>query len=165
MEELKNSYEQKVLNLINLLKDKTIVFDFDGVMTEFKYASDRLLPCKDDNINEYHIDHNIYENAYMLETTKYVISKLDVSKIYILTVSQENVEKYKNEIILKTFPGIDLNKVIHVRNVDLKNEKLKRIYEETNKEIIFIEDTASTLLKAEEELPFVKGYHISSLLP
>ena len=35
----------------------------------------------------------------------------------------------------------------------------------SGKDIVFIEDTAKTLLEAEERFDFVRGYHISSLLP
>ena len=42
---------------------------------------------------------------------------------------------------------------------------LKELHTKYMKPIIFLEDTAKTLLDAEERFDFVQGYHISSLIP
>ena len=46
-----------------------------------------------------------------------------------------------------------------------KRTLLKQLHEQENKPIIFVEDTIYTLIAAEDNLDFVYGYHISSLLP
>ncbi len=161
---LKEEYIRNVLDLISLLKFKTIVFDFDGTLTHFDYANDRLLPCKDNDINEYSKLHNIYENVKIPKTMQYILNELYEEDVYILTVTQENVEKGKNEAIKKFFPTIKEENVIHVRNSKEKLEKLKEIHDKHNREIIFVEDTAKTLLNVEETYDFVRGYHISSLI-
>ena len=164
---LTEMFKRKVLDLISLCQFKTIVLDFDGTLTEFKYDTNKLLPCKDDNINEYFECNNFYKNCNILKTFQFIIEELaiDTDNIYILTASQPNVKKHKLECIKKHFPIIKEENVIQVMNSNDKMEILKQIYNSTKRDILFVEDTAKTLLNAEEEYDFVKGYHISSLIP
>ena len=164
LEELKNDYIRNIFDLISLMKFKTVVFDFDGTLTKFKYNDNSLLPCRDDDLNEYSKLNNIYENVKIQKTMQYILNELYNEDVYILTVTQENVEKGKNEAINKYFSSINKVNVIHVRNSKEKMEKLQEIYNKHKKQIVFVEDTAKTLLNAEETYDFVIGYHISSLL-
>ena len=86
--DLKEEYVKNVFALISLLKFKTVVFDFDGTLTHFDYAKDRLLPCKENDLNEYSELNNIYENVKISLTMKYVLNELHDEDIYILTVTQ-----------------------------------------------------------------------------
>lgn len=164
LDELSNIYIRKVLDLISLLQFKTIVFDFDGTLDEFKYDKNRLLPCKDDDLYEYSKNNNIYENANILKTMKYILNELDINNVYVLTVTVDTLKNKKLEFIKKNFDIIETH-IIQVENSNAKIEVLKELYNKTNKEIIFLEDTAKTLLNAEEQFDFVRGYHISSLIP
>lgn len=165
---LMESYKRKVLDLISLCKYKVVVFDFDGALTEFKYAQESLMPCKDDDINDYFENNNFYENCHVLKTMQFVLNILypfGADDAYILSVSQPNVRSPKLERIKKDFPIFKEENVYQVLNADEKLAVLKMLHEKHGREIVFIEDTAKTLLNAEEMFPFVHGYHISSLIP
>lgn len=168
LNEFAETYKRKVLDLITLCHNKIVVFDFDGTMVEFKYAEKTLLPCRDDVINEYFIENNFYQDAKIIKTMKFVIEVLfpiDASELYVLTVSQPNVCAPKEKRLKELFPDVYKENIFHVRNTESKMQVLKDLHEKHGKEIVFIEDTAKTLLEAEERFDFVRGYHISSLLP
>lgn len=165
---LSEIYTKKVLNLMEVCKDKIIVFDFDGALTEFKYAENRLLPCRDDETNEYFTTNNFYINCNVSRTLQFVINALfpnGSDDIYILSSSAPNTIPAKMEIIKKEFPAFRDENVYIVSTADEKMRVLPELYKKHKKEILFIEDTAKNLLNAEETFDFVRGYHISSLIP
>lgn len=164
LEDLSNIYKRKVLDLISLLQFKTIVFDFDGTLTEFKYDNNRLLPCKDNELYEYSKNNNIYEDATILKRMKYILNELDTNNVYVLTVTVDTLRNKKLNFITKNF-DINPNHIIQVNDSNEKMNVLEELHKKTKKNIIFLEDTAKTLLNAEEKFNFVKGYHISSLIP
>ena len=164
LHEIAKQYEENINNLIALCQGKTIAFDFDGTLTRFQYTSENMLPCKDADIEKFTQDGgNIYENIYILKTMKYVISKLDIENVFIVTSTVPSLREIENQIIIEHF-GIPRERIIHTCGAKEKLNILKDIYEQTKKEILFLEDNYKILLDAEEELNFVKGYHISSLL-
>ena len=168
LDEYAQVYKRKVLDLITLCYNKIVVFDFDGTLVEFKYAADRLLPCKDDDLNEYFEHDDYYQYCKALKTMRFVIEVLfpiDTSELYVLSVSKPNVKEPKLNSIKNIFPEILTDNVYQVDNPDEKMKVLEELHNKHNKDIVFIEDTAKTLLIAEETFPFVKGYHISSLIP
>ncbi len=112
--DLAEKYKRNVFDLISLLKFKTVVFDYDGTLTKFKYADKNLLPCLDDEINEYCEHNDMYSKAVSQETMQYILNELYDEEIYILTVSQSNVEKQKTRAILRAFPTIKPENIIHV---------------------------------------------------
>jgi len=161
---LGEEYQKNIYNFIELLKDKTVVFDFDGTLTNLKYSEDRILPCKDDELYEYSKDNNIYENVSFVKTMQYVINKLNMTDVYVLTVTVETLKAKKEAVIQDGFNGIYKQNIIHTNNPDEKIDALKKIYLENKKQIVFVEDNADILIKSEELLDFVEGYHISRLL-
>jgi hypothetical protein len=168
MDILVESYKRKVMELISLCKYKVVVFDFDGVLTEFKYAKDSLLPCRDDELNAWHENNDCYKDCQISKTMKFILDILypfGTDEAYILSVSLPNVRGPKLERIKKEFPVFKEENIYQVENADAKMSVLQQIYDKHGKEIVFIEDTAKTLLNAEEAFPFVRGYHISSLIP
>jgi hypothetical protein len=168
LDELAEIYKRNILHLISLCKNKVVVFDFDGTLTEFKYDKNTLLPCKDVDINEYFRSNNFYTNCRTLKTMQFILetlSPLNADEVYVLSVSQPNVCKPKLEKIKKDFSIFIEENIYQVRTTDEKLSILEMLHKKHNKEIVFIEDTAKTLLNAEECFPFVYGYHISSLIP
>jgi hypothetical protein len=168
LDELAKVYKRKVLDLITLCYNKVVVFDFDGTLVDFKYDDKHLLPCKDDEINQWFETNNFYDKARLIKTMGFLIDVLfpiDASDAYILTVSQPNVVNPKSARIKEILPSIHQENVFHVLSPNDKMAALKEIHEKHGKDIVFIEDTAQTLLIAEETFDFVTGYHISSLLP
>lgn len=165
LNQLSKLYEQRVNNIIQRLQGKTVVLDFDGVLTEFKYTENGLLPCKEVELYEYSKNNNLYENVYISKSMQYILDKVNVEDIWVLTSSRETLINNKEHIIKTYFPMIKLNQVIHTENAKAKIIKLKEIYEITQKEITFIEDMAPTLTDAEETYEFVRGLHITSLIP
>lgn len=164
-QELFEKFKRNMDHLISLCKDKTIVFDFDGTLTRFQYASDRMLPCKDDEIEEFtRAGGNIYQDIYILKTMKYIVRHLNTDDVYVLTSTVPSLRKIKNQIIIDNF-NIPRERIIHTDGSSQKIKVLEDIYSKTSREILFLEDNYKILLVAEENLNFVKGYHISCLLP
>jgi len=165
LESLANSYKRKVLDAISYLNFKINVFDFDGTLTNFRYASDKLLPCKDYELQIYCKEHNLYENAEALKTMQYIINELNPEDIYVVTSTVPSLIENKDRFILSHFPTIKKDHIIHTKNAEEKLAVLKKIYEERQKQIIFVEDLYKTLLNAEEQFDFVRSLHISNLIP
>ena len=149
--------------ILNGLKGHIVVFDFDGTLTEFRYAKESLLPCRDDEVYEYSKENNIYANARMLETMKYIIANLDKEKVFVLTRTETTLIDKKNEAILNNFE-INPENIFHVQDANNKLAVLRNLHKRFNENIIFVEDTFKTILNAEEAMSFVKGIHISSFL-
>lgn len=156
--------KRNIFNLVSLLQYKIVVIDFDGTMCEFKYTNTgRLLPCKDSKIKHY--TGNLYENVRVLKAMQFVLYECDPINMYVLTISQDSVKNDKTKMINSKFPMIRSENIIHVKSVEDKMLFLEELYEKYRKRIIFLEDTANTLIDAEERFDFVQWYHISSLIP
>lgn len=160
---LAEMFVDRINMMVEGLKGHVVVFDFDGTMTEFRYAEESLLPCRDDEVYEYSMTHNIYANARMLETMKYVISCLDREKVFVLTRTETTLIEKKNEAILNNFE-IDAENIFHVQDANNKLAVLRQLHKRFDENIVFVEDTFKTILNAEEAMSFVKGIHISSFL-
>lgn len=165
IQDLAETYKRKVLDAISKLKYKIAVFDFDGTLTSFRYANEKLLPCKDAELHEYCKEHNLYDNATILRTMQYIINELDADDVYVLTSTVHTLRKNKDRCIHANFPTIASDHIIHTRGSDEKLEVLDSIYAEHKKPIVFVEDMYKTLLNAEENFDFVTSLHISNLLP
>ena len=165
LDDLTNIYKRKIFDAISYLNFKINVFDFDGTLTNFRYTNDTLLPCKDYELQSYCREHNLYENAEALKTMQYIINELDPNNIYVLTSTVPSLRENKNRFIYSNFPTIKKENIIHTNGADEKLEILKKIYEERQKQIIFVEDLYKTLLNAEEKYDFVRSLHISNLIP
>lgn len=164
MKELFLQYEENICHLIDLCKGKTLAFDFDGTLTRFQYDEERMLPCNDEDIEEYtKSGGNIYKNIYILKTMKYVISQLNKHDIFIVTSTVPSLRETKNKIIFENFE-IPYEHIIHTSGSLKKLDALVDIHNQTQKDILFLEDNYKILLTAEKNLSFVRGYHISSLL-
>lgn len=165
MQNLFKEYEQNIKNFIELCQNKTIVFDFDGTLTKFKYTENRLLPCRHEDFLQYVTDGNsIYHKLSIQKTMQYIISQLPKDDVWVLTSSVLPIRKTKTDIITQHL-NISENKILHSDNDMHKITILKQLHDQENKPIIFVEDTVYTLIAAEDDLDFVYGYHISSLLP
>ena len=161
--ELATQFAAHIDHIIECLKGRKVVFDFDGTMTEFHYAETSLLPCRDDEIFEYSKTNNIYANARMLKTIQYVIENLDPNDVFVLTRTETTLIEKKNEAILKNFQMIPEH-IYHVQDANNKLAVLRNLHKEYGTNIIFVEDTFKTILNAEEAMPYIKGIHISSFL-
>ena len=164
LNELFLQYEKNMNDLIHLCRGKTIAFDFDGTLTRFQYDDNRMLPCRDDGIEEYtKSGGNIYKNLYILKTMKYVMSRLNKDDVFIVTSTAPSLREAKDKIIFDEF-DISSEHIIHTDGASKKINALIDIYNKTQKDILFVEDNYKILLTAEENLNFVRSYHISSLL-
>lgn len=163
LEMIARMFAERIRNIVKGLQNQIVVFDFDGTMTEFRYSEKSLLPCRDDEIYEYSKTNNIYKDAHMLETMKYVISHLDIEKVYVLTRTELTLIEKKNSAILNNFQILPEH-IFHVQDANNKLAILRKLHKEHGKNIVFVEDTFKTILNAEEAMPFVKGIHISSFL-
>jgi hypothetical protein len=164
LKELFSQYEENICDLINLCKGRTLAFDFDGTLTRFQYTKERMLPCSDEDIEEYtKLGGNIYKNIYVLKTMKYVMSQLNKDDVFIVTSTVPSLRETKNKLIFEHF-NIPCEHVIHTNGALKKIDALVDLYAKTGKDILFVEDNYKILLTAEENLNFVKSYHISSLL-
>lgn len=163
-EDLFVQYEKNINDFVALCKGKTIVFDFDGTLSRFQYASDSLLPCKDADIEEYtRAGGNIYENIYVLKTMQYIMSLINKNEVWVLTSTVPSLREIKNKIIEDNF-GIEMKRIVHTNSSKEKLGVLKDIHEKTGKQIVFVEDNYKILLDAEEKTDFVRAYHTSSFL-
>ena len=68
IDDILTEYKTNIQNFINLCKNKIVVFDFDGTLTKFKYASNRLLPCKQADIQKY---AQSGKNLYLYKSVHY----------------------------------------------------------------------------------------------
>ena len=161
---LTENYKKNINNLLDLLRNKVAVFDFDGTLTALQYTPDRILPCKDAELHEYSKKYNIYHNARTLDTMKYIISNLNNENVYILTNTVDTLIDKKNSCIKCNFPYIAYDHIIHTKSGEEKIQKLRELHTKHHMKIVFVEDTLSNLYLAEENLWYVQGYHISNLL-
>lgn len=162
---LLEAFKRRLFDLLSMLMFKTVVWDFDGTMIEFNYNDDSLLPCRDDELYKYSKTHNIYKNGNALQSVQYIINELNPADVYVLTVTVDALRENKAKFISQKFPTIKPENIIQVGSSSEKNEVLRMLHEKTGKDIYFVEDTAKTILNAEEAMSFVKGIHISSFLP
>lgn len=157
-------YEKNIYNLIKLCKGKIIAFDFDGTLTRFQYADNKMLPCKDEDIETYtKSGGNIYKKIYIFKTMQYIISQLNKEDVFIVTSTVPSLRKIKNKIIFENF-SIPDEQIMHTAGSLKKIDALIDIHNKKQKDILFLEDNYKILLTAEENLSFVRGYLISSLL-
>ena len=164
LEDLADDYIRNVLNLVTLLQGKIVVFDFDGTLTRFQYAKDRILPCDEEDLYEYSKTHNIYDNAKIIKTMQYVMSQLNTDNIYIVTNSVDTIKEKKNEFIKSTCSFVLPEHIIHTKSKEHKLDIMAELHNRFNRDIIFVEDMAPNIQLMEENTDFIKGYHISSLL-
>ena len=165
LENLFDEYKKNVEKFIELAKGKLTVFDFDGTLSQFQYTLNRMLPCLDKDVEQYTLaGYNMYENVHLLKTMQYIFSKIEHENIWILTQTVSALEKIKTDIVVQNFK-IPSDKVIHVKSSVQKLDILKTMHEKYQTPIVFIEDNAQILIRAEDELEGVKAYHISCLLP
>ena len=146
-----------------LSENAAYIFDWDGTLTAFKYAVGSLLPCRDDEVEEYCKTHNLYIDVYVLKTMQFIISFLPKDRVYILTRSELTVIADKNTAIGDHFDIYPEN-IIHVQNAGNKLAKLRMIHEETGLDLFFTEDTFKTILDAEECLDYVRGISITEVI-
>lgn len=165
IENLFKEYQKNIEKFIELIQNKMLVFDFDGTLSQFQYAPNRMLPCLDKDVEEYTLSgRNIYENVRLSQTMKYIFSKIDCERVWVLTQTVSALEEIKTNIIVENF-SVPAERIIYVRNATQKLDILKKMYEKYRTDIIFIEDNAQILIRAEDELKGIRGYHISCLLP
>lgn len=168
MEELKdilNDLEKNILDFIEKSQNKTVVFDFDGTLTKFKYGEDSLLPCKHCNFVEFvGSGGDFYKNVVIQKTMLYILEQIGYENVWILTTSVPEIRELKTKVILENL-NIMPEHVIHSDSDAHKVELLKDLHDKEKKDIIFVEDTIYTIIAAEDSLDFVKGYHISSIIP
>lgn len=164
-------FVKNVRSIVRQLKGKIVVFDFDGTMTEFRYAKNSLLPCRDDEIFEYSKSNNIYVNARMLAVVQYVIGRLNPDNVFVLTRTETTLIEKKNNSIYENYPTIKKENIYHVQLAEQKLDVLKSLLDRFGTDIIFVEDSFKTILNAEEAMPAkngkpgIKGMHISSWIP
>lgn len=165
LNDLANAYKRKVLDIITKLQNGIVIFDFDGTLTEFKYCEETLLPCKEEDLEEYSTFGNIYENVYVLRTMQYILNELNPENVYIITNSYSTIIDKKNAVIDFEYPMVLKEHIYHTHSAQEKCDIVKMLHDKTGKKVWFIEDMAPTLQMAEELYTFVEGIHISSLIP
>lgn len=168
-----NATTRRLTNIemaINKLKesydDVILVADYDGASIEANYQLEEIndvdyfessiLPCKNDDLDEFSVNNNIYKNIRTLETTKFFAGLFSKNNLYFLTRTDANVKEFKETAILKEF-DVYRDHIIHVKKSDYKVTELELLYEEKTKNgekvlILLLEDELSMCLKAEEAL-------------
>lgn len=164
--EITKSLAENILDKIDFLKDKIAVFDIDGVFCRFHYTEgDHLLPCKDADLGTFLVNHNMYNFAKPLKIMQYVVNSLNPDNIFTLSTATIPAKAQKNEWLSKHYPKIKKEKIIYSKNDMEKLEFLKEILaNHPDKTVVFIEDTAKTLLNSQEAYPNLYCLHISSFM-
>ena len=175
------SFAINLRKIVKALKkeNRAIVIDWDGTCTVFAYPYFKigkngrltpnflggLLPCKDADVNEYSLHHNIYakNSCKIIKCLQYLVKRMDADKVYILTRTDPNVINNKNESIYENFPSIKKENIFHVLNAADKIDVLREIGKKHGALPVFIEDTFKTILNAEEAGVAI-GLHISYFL-
>jgi ERCC4-type nuclease len=106
----------------------------------------------------------IIKNVVIQKTMLYILEQIGYENVWILTTSIPEIRELKTKVILKNLDVLPEH-IIHSNSDAHKVELLKDLHDKEKKDIIFVEDTAYTLMSAEDNLDFVKGYHISSIIP
>ncbi|MNT50961.1 hypothetical protein D3C72_1879020 [compost metagenome] len=94
---------------------------------------------------------------------QYIISNLNKEDVYILSMTAQNIRKWKSNWIDTNYPEIKKDNIKYTYNVDEKIvylKELKTIF--PDRTIIFVEDRAETLIQVNEEGLDIKCIHISS---
>lgn len=172
VELIKDMLEVRVYEKIQKFLDKITVWDVDGTLCKFKSTpteSKRLLPCNDADLKIYlnkQVKYNEYDYAQPLLLMQYLLSRLASDLTYTLsTTSILSVRPQKTSWLKENFPTIKEEHMYYSSNDDEKLKYLKKISQENSeKEVVFIDDTTRTLLKVEEKYPQIQVQHISNFL-
>jgi 5'(3')-deoxyribonucleotidase len=164
MSQLKAKISEKVVDFQN----KIVIFDIDGTLCEFKYTkkdSTKLLPCRDDQLSEYLKSYDMYDNAEPIRIMQYIIRQCDPESIYTLSTSTEPAKIQKNAWLRKYYPYIKKDHIFYTANDSEKLDVIRKLMlDYPNKQIVFVEDTARTLLNVQEKYPQILVQHTSSFI-
>lgn len=155
-----------VRELVELLKNKKVFFDFDGTLCECRYGEYcSIVAGNHSTFLEACVFDNPYEDAKPIRIMQEVVEALDSENIYILGRTSGSLENdYKKVFLGKHFPNIKPENMIFVNSTRDKcifMDRFSSVYGKEN--LVLIEDDFSTIIDA--ELNFgLKCLHISSFM-
>ena len=165
---IKELVEKKIKEKIENLKDKITIWDIDGTLCKFHYTGDdsrELLPCNDDDLKTFLKTHNMYNNARPLKIMQYIVNSLNPDLVYTLSTSIELAKLQKDEWLKTFYPKIKKENIFYSSSDGEKLIILEQLLlANKDKQLVFIEDTAKTLLNVEEKFKDIELQHILSFM-
>ena len=152
--------------LVENLKSKTVFFDLDGTLAEFRFL-DMVGPenFSGDFLYEFAFG-KLYDNVRPLATMQEVVKQLNPDKVYVLgaiTLNSEIEEKYV--WLEKHFPSIKRENILFVNCAEMKVELLEVYRRKLNLEyqdIVLVDDLHKTIQLAEGR--GFRAYHPTSFV-
>ena len=84
LREILNDFAKNIEDFVRNSEGKVVVFDFDGTLTKFKYDKDRLLPCLQNEVQQYTIaGGNIYKDVRVLKLMQYIVGQIGENNVII----------------------------------------------------------------------------------
>jgi len=153
-------------NMYKIFKNKIVVLDIDGTLTEFRHHDKRLLPVADADFDDYCADNDAYHNVRPLKTLQRIVKKLRSDDLYILSTSPKLPrQEQKIKWLQKHYPNIKRQNIYFVKEDKAKYEVLATLKNKyPDRTICFIDDTTKTLLHVEELDEEFELYHITSFI-
>ena len=168
-----------VKTMVDTLKDKIVIVDFDGVLIPFRATSDRTIINTEDYIKcqvydpskeHKESEASLFKSIRVPFIFKELVSKLDSKNIYVLTECASSFEWYgKLDVLRESYSNIRPENVmftgkrdykIHIVN-ELYNKKFKADLtnivradctdESIRKNIVLIEDNLDTIKEFEDQ--------------
>lgn len=156
--------------LFNELKDKIVIFDFDGVLTTYR-STDDTVHTKTVEYIEHHASGyaKAWASTRALKTMQELIEKLNKNKVYVLSEAMTSFEmKNKDEFIRSNYDSIIPGHVMYVGQRTFKLILLEYLFNSgrfgiiPKSNIVVIEDNIQTISELEDA--GFSCYHISSFV-
>lgn len=144
-----------VNRIVNIISEKTVIFDFDGVLATYRSTKDKVHT----NFNKYiglHLDPiEAHKYARAPETVKLLVKYLNSNRVYVLSETATSFEQNNKSVFIQTnYPSIKLSNVMYVGKREYKLHLIKALEEKgmipNRKDIIIIEDNLVTISELED---------------
>lgn len=157
------------MNILEQLKDKIVLFDFDGVLCTYRADKLKTHVSEDEYLRRFIGDKDVYYASWAPETVKNIVSKLNPDNVYVLSDMAHTFElRKKTEFIGKEYPSIKPENILFTRSnykgIVIDEMYNQRIFGEgySKSDIILIDDQLD-VIQLVEELGYT-CYHVSLLL-
>ena len=147
--------------LLQKLKGKIVIFDFDGVLATYQSTSDKVHtdPLK---YMDLHMDSSIdpYEYTRAPSIFKEIISELSPDNVYVLSQVDVSYEARNKIVFLKEhYPSIKADNILFVAKSSYKVKVVQHLYDEARtkrsqtilkSDIVVVDDSLEVITSVED---------------